>query len=96
VGAPQETAPVVLGLQRPEPLDQASVGELLISELGCVACHASECGERQARKIAPDLTQVGGRVAPEYLRSFIADPGGAHPGTTMPNLLDEQEPARRA
>ena len=46
-------------------------------------------------RAAPDLADVGGRVAPEFIEQFIASPATMHPGTTMPDLLNSQSPAER-
>ena len=67
---------------------------LLLDELNCGACH-STIGRAVASVAAPDLNEVGWRVAPDYLRRFIADPGGAHSGTKMPALLHGLPPDQR-
>ena len=80
-------APVVLGLSNKHPLSEPQVGELLLGELRCAACHGRNDAARLLERAAPDLSDVGARVAPEYLRRFIASPSAAHAGTTMPDLL---------
>ena len=80
-------SPVVSGLHGKHPLEQQQVGRLLISELRCMACHT---GSGKNGIPAPDLSLVGGRVSPDYLRKFIADPAGTEAGTLMPNLLDAE------
>jgi mono/diheme cytochrome c family protein len=64
-------------------------GRLLLSELGCIACHKAEADteKRLLKKEAPILDGVGSRVRLAYLRAFLSDPQAAKPGTTMPNLL---------
>ena len=69
------------------PLTQAQAGSVLISELRCAACHSGFERGSLPEKTAPDLSDVGARVAPEYLRRFLAAPSSAHPGTTMPDVL---------
>lgn len=69
------------------PLSQIQSGNLLLAELRCAACHGGMPRESHFEKTAPDLTEVGARVTPEFLRSFIASPSTAHPGTTMPDML---------
>ena len=69
------------------PLSQIQSGNLLLAELRCAACHSGVPRESRFEKTAPDLTEVGARVTPEFLRSFIASPSAAHPGTTMPDML---------
>ena len=46
-------------------------------------------------RAAPDLTDVGSRVSPEFLRKFIANPSSAHTDTTMPNVLASETAERR-
>ncbi len=85
-------APIVPGYERlavEESGSQPLRGRVLLSELNCVACHAGE-GVSEAeltRKGAPDLTKVGERITPHFLREFLKSPHGTQPGTTMPDLL---------
>src|SRR5207245_2280468 len=67
-------------------------------ELNCTSCHAAEKGvEAQiARKQAPILDRVGGRVRPSYLRAFLSDPHAVKPGTTMPDVLAALPEAEKA
>ncbi len=74
------------------PLTQAQAGSLLISELRCAACHGGVERGSVPDKIAPDLSEVGARVSPEYLRRYLASPLLAHPGTTMPDVLASSQP----
>jgi len=69
------------------PLTQTQVGEVLISELRCAACHQGIQHSSLPERTAPDLTTAGARISPEYLRRFLAAPSEAHPGTTMPDML---------
>lgn len=69
------------------PLSQVQAGQLLMAELRCAACHADVPREVRFEKTAPDLTEVGTRVSPEYLQRYIASPSTTHPGTTMPDML---------
>jgi mono/diheme cytochrome c family protein len=63
--------------------------ELLLGELGCVACHSldSDAAARTPSRRAPLLDGVGDRVTPQFLRRFLLDPQSEKPGTTMPALL---------
>lgn len=55
-------------------------GRLVYEEAGCARCHTVR-GLGTGR--GPDLTAVGARRGPEYLRQAIVDPGAALPrGTT--------------
>lgn len=80
------SAPMVPGLHGKHPLNERQVGEVLIDELRCAACHAGI--ETSSMKMAPDLRGVGARLVPDFIKKFVADPAHVHPGTTMPNLLD--------
>lgn len=68
------------------PLPQ---GELLLGELGCTACHPAPAAveERLLRRRGPDLSQVGARVRPDWLRGHVLRPGALDPDTKMPALL---------
>ena len=77
------------------PLTQSQVGDLLISELRCAACHGGVQRSSLQDKTAPDLAEVGSRISPEYLRRFLASPSSSHPGTTMPDVLVSQTGAER-
>ena len=90
------SSPIIRGLQGRHPLDQRQVGEVLLRELGCAACHTHPRLSGLDSKAAPDLSDVGRRVAPEYLRRYIADPASAQTGTTMPQVLTGQLPGDRA
>lgn len=61
-------------------------GGLLLSELGCVACHEAP-SPVFAPKTAPILDSVGGRVRVAYLRALLSAPHKAKAGTAMPHLL---------
>ena len=84
--------PVIGGLERAGA--EKIAGAVLVSELGCVACHAS--GQASfAAKHGPDLSAVGARVNGAHLRRFIASPSGVKPGTTMPDVLAHLPEAER-
>ncbi len=71
-------------------------GRLLISQLGCAACHNSS-EQSVAPKKGPILDTVATRIRPDYLVDFIASPHAIENGSTMPDLfhgLSDQE--RRA
>ncbi len=77
------------------PLSKAQAGDVLIAELRCAACHSDVPQSTLPEKMAPDLTSVGGRVSPDYLRRFLAAPSTVHPGTTMPDVLTAHSEAER-
>jgi cytochrome c553 len=68
-------------------LDPELKGQILIEELNCAACHAGDASLAARSKKAPRLSEVGSRVNPAYLESFLRDPHGTKPGTTMPDVL---------
>ncbi len=88
-------APVMVGLSSKHPLSEFQVGELLLGELRCLACHSRKGGSQPLEKAAPDLSEVGSRVVPDFLRAFIASPSASHAGTTMPDLLSAETEAQR-
>lgn len=87
--------PFIGGLAARGQASQGVAGTVLISELGCTACHAS-ANAALAPKPGPDLSAVGARVAAGHLRKFIAEPSATKPGTTMPDVLAHLPAAERA
>lgn len=90
--------PIVPGFERffannDDP--KALGGELLISSLGCVACHEGQSNALPVKK-GPNLSDVAARVRPDALVDMIADPHATKTGTTMPDLWNgRQDNARR-
>jgi len=76
-------------------LDPELKGQVLIEELNCAACHPGDASLAARSKKAPRLAGVGSRVNPHYLESFLLDPRGTKPGTTMPDLLASLGEAER-
>jgi len=70
-------------------------GELLLTELNCTACHASD-QERLAPKRGPKLDGVGNRLQRTWLREFLSNPQQTKPGTTMPDVLQQLPGDERA
>ena len=68
-------------------MDIAAQGELLLGELNCIACHTAGLQSRINPKGAPDLTEAGLRITPQYLRHYLSNPHQIKPGTTMPDLF---------
>ena len=62
----------------------AEGGNLLLTELNCVTCHAAE--GVTGRK-GPVLDAVGSRARPAWIRQFLTNPAASKPGTTMPDML---------
>jgi mono/diheme cytochrome c family protein/cytochrome c2 len=89
-------SPVLPGLSGKHPLSEAEVGTVLINEMRCAACHKSSKSASLPERLAPSLLDVGSRISPEYLQSFIASPSQAHPGSTMPDMLSKETPEQKA
>lgn len=91
--------PFVAGFERfARPGDLASVdaGGLLISELNCVACHATT-DPQLAAKGGPSLVGAANRLRPSWLTEYLADPQEKKSGTTMPHLMEHMgQPERKA
>jgi len=73
-------------------------GEILLSEMNCVACHeaAPAIAQRLASRQSPRLGADGVRITPQHLRAFLENPVAAKPGTLMPDTLHGLEPAKKA
>src|SRR5260221_462312 len=71
------------------PLKGVRIGELLLGELNCIACHQASdpVKARLLSKDSPRLGEAGLRITPQYLRALLANPGAEKPRTTMPDLL---------
>ena len=72
-------------------------GEILLSEMNCVACHQAvpAVKERLASRQSPRLGAGGVRLTPQWLRAFLKDPQATQPGTLMPDLLHGLAPAEK-
>jgi mono/diheme cytochrome c family protein len=82
--------PVFSGYERffaDEKADPVAGGQLLLTELNCVNCHAVEGGSAFLQRQGPTLTDVGARIKRSFIKKFITDPHAVKPGTAMPNVL---------
>lgn len=71
-----------------DTLDDELRGLVLLDDLNCLACHEADSAANPfPPKLAPKLAWAGGRINPQYIERFIADPAKVKPGTTMPNLM---------
>lgn len=77
--------PIVPGAERFSDSENVR-GQILIAQLGCTSCHASEV-QSIAPKKAPVLDNVGSRVRIDYLVELVANPHKTEAGTTMPDLF---------
>lgn len=74
-------------------------GEILISEMNCVACHDAPDAlkARLASRPSPRLDAKNGvRVTPHWLTEFLTNPQATQPGTLMPDLLAGLEAPAKA
>src|SRR5687767_7205996 len=91
--------PVVPGYHRLKDEAKADAvvqGELLMGELNCLACHKAEGQKRVLTKGAPDLSGIGARATPQWLRGYLSDPHKAKPGATMPDVFHASEAEAKA
>src|SRR4051812_13626119 len=100
-GARAAVEPIVPGFYRlrdeAKNANPAELGQLLIAELNCTACHAAPGdSKRVAAKGAPDLSTIGARATPQWIRKYLSEPHKVKPGATMPDLFFASEPGARA
>lgn len=92
-----ETVPFVAGFDRfarHDELEPHAGGQLLISELSCVACHPSQRSELQPKR-GPRLTGAGNHLQQKWIREFLAAPQITKAGTTMPDVLHGLPPEKK-
>ena len=91
-----DAPPFVAGSVRLPP-GSAESGEILLSELSCLACHGdgSKLLPTLVWKAGPNIGGVGDRLRPEYIREFLSHPAVTKPGTTMPDLLAGRPEAKK-
>lgn len=77
------------------PLSQIQAGRVLMDDLRCAACHTGIAQESRFEKTAPNLSEVGARISPDFLQSFLVSPSKAHPGTTMPDMLGSKSDSEK-
>ena len=97
VAAENRSTAFVAGFERFARHDEISdeaAGRLLISELGCTACHASPAADLAA-KPAPDLNGLADRISLEWVTEYLVDPTATHPGATMPDRLSGRSAVER-
>jgi mono/diheme cytochrome c family protein len=72
-------------------------GELLLTELNCVACHvpSAAAARRLPARQAPRLGAQGLRLEPAWIKDWLLNPAQLHPGTPMPHLLAGLDDATR-
>src|SRR5215204_571278 len=77
---------------------EVTPGEILISEMNCVACHdaPADLKARLGARPSPRLGKDGVRLTPQWLREFLADPQKTKPGTLMPDMLQAMPPEQKS
>jgi len=69
-----------------KPPDQTT-GATLYGESFCASCHAVQnaAGNVVGGNIGPELTRIGNKAKPEWLRAWVRDPHAYDPKTEMPH-----------
>ena len=93
--------PVVPGFERfprDTPAQQVTAGEVLITELNCVACHAAaeDKGQRFQHRPAPILFTHQNPAHAGWIRHWLLDPQKLKPGTLMPDLLHSLDAKKKS
>lgn len=74
------------------------VGKTIFEDFQCLKCHPSsdappKPGEFSTSDLAPNLLKASGRLKPDWIVDWLADPGKIQPGTRMPTFFpDGQSP----
>ena len=81
---------------RPDP-QLYPIGKQIFDDFQCLKCHPSgnvtPGGEVSTSDLAPNLAKAGGRLKPEWVVDWLADPGKIQEGTRMPTFFpDGQSP----
>jgi len=76
--------------------DLAAQGQILLGELSCLQCHAAPNQKQILTKGAPDLADIGSRITPQFLYSYLLAPHAVRPGTTMPDIFHASEAKAKA
>lgn len=87
---PGDTALGPRDRKEPDP----TAGASLYGESFCASCHAVQnaAGNVVGGNIGPELTRVGNKAKPEWLRAWLRNPRVYDPGTAMPHyrFTDQQ------
>ena len=64
----------------------ATAGQSLYGQSFCASCHATQnaAGNLTGGDLGPELTAIGTKAKPEWLRAWLRDPHSYHSGTSMP------------
>lgn len=99
-GSAAPPAPVVPGyehLRLAGAADDAALGEILLGELNCLACHepAPAVAARIPSRTAPDLDRIAERATGKWLTDYLLAPHDEKPGSAMPDMLHSLDPDDR-
>lgn len=94
--APPPAVPGYVRVRDEAKASQVEQGQILLGELNCTQCHEAPGAKRIIHRGAPDLSEVGTRVTPQYLKAFLSNPHGVKPGTPMPDLFHASDPKSKA
>ncbi|HEX7960982.1 MAG TPA: c-type cytochrome, partial [Terriglobales bacterium] len=78
----------------PASADASTQAATLYGSLFCSSCHAvqNEAGNLVGGNFGPELTRIGSKANPEWLRHWLQGPANYEPGTRMPRYrLDDQQ-----
>jgi cytochrome c1 len=80
---PGDTEPASTDQKTPDPAAAAS----LYGESFCASCHAVQnaAGNVVGGDIGPELTRIGSKAKPNWLRAWLRNPRVYDPGTAMPH-----------
>ena len=62
-----------------------NMGRDLIRTYGCFGCHNMP-GYEEVRRVGPDLTTIGGKLDPEWVKKWLADPRAFKSEARMPKF----------
>lgn len=77
-------------------LSEELKGAVLLEEMNCAPCHRGDGALAARSKKAPRLAEVGARLNPSWVRSFLRDPHGVKAGTLMPDVMAQLPPDEKA
>ena len=67
--------------------DHSGDGGALIHQLNCVACHEGKVNAMLPSVGAPNLSEAGSRLTPNWIRTFLINPEKVKPGSSHPQFL---------
>jgi len=86
----------IKGAAAPAGADAATQATTLYGASFCSSCHAvqNEAGNLVGGNFGPELTRIGNKVNPDWLRRWLNNPAAYHPDTRMPHYrMDDKQVA---